>query len=443
MNERTKKIIIGAVIAVIAIAVILINVFYKRTSAVEVQAETIEKRDLTAVVSASGKIQPKRSVNISADTIGKVTQLAVEEGEEVKAGQFLLQIDPELYASAVQSGEAGIQAARESLKRARVSVEGARAGLELAQQTAKRRRELYEDQLIPHEVLDQAESEVRVRESDLEAREADVLAQAQRLEQEIAGLRSANYNLSKVTIKAPMDGLLTVLNIEEGETVLVGTMNNPGTVLMTVADMSIIQAELEVDETDIVDLRLGQSAKVVIDALPDEEFEGTVTKIGSSALQSALGGSQQATNFEVEVTLEGQVTGGRPGFSCTADITTATRDDVVSVPIQALTVREIVRNGKGEIVRDDKDEKKRKKRRTETDELPPGHTRKEEEGVFVVRDGAVEFTPIEVGIAGEKYFEVLNGLEDGDRVVTGPFSSVREMADGDSVKVKEESDKND
>jgi HlyD family secretion protein len=443
MNQRTKKIFIGAVVAVIAIAVILINVFYTRTSAVEVQAETIETRDLTAVVSASGKIQPKRSVNISADTIGKVTQLAVEEGEEVKAGQFLLQIDPEIYASAVQSGEAGIQAARESLKRARVSVEGARANLELAQQTAKRRRELYEDQLVPREALDQAESEVKVRESDLEAREAEVLAQAQRLEQEIAGLRSANYNLSKVTIEAPMDGLLTVLNIEEGETVLVGTMNNPGTVLMTVADMSIIQAELEVDETDIVDLRLGQPAKVVIDALPDEEFEGTVTKIGSSALQAAMGSSQQATNFEVEVTLEGQVPGGRPGFSCTADITTATRDNVVSVPIQALTVREVVRNEKGEIVREDKDEKRRKKRRVESDDLPDGHTREEEEGVFVVRDEAVAFTPIEVGIAGEKYFEVLSGLEDGDRVVTGPFSSVREMGDGDSVKIKEEFEKKD
>lgn len=438
MNERTKKILIGAAVAAVAVAVILINVLYKRTSAVEVQAETIETRDLTAVVSASGKIQPKRSVNISADTIGKVTKLAVDEGEEVKAGQFLLQIDPELYASAVQGGEAGIQAARESLKRARVSVEGTRANLELAQQTLKRRRELYEDQLVPREALDQAESEVKVRESNLEASEADVLAYEQRLQQEIAGLRSAKYNLAKVTIEAPMDGLLTVLNIEEGETVLVGTMNNPGTVLMTVADMSIIQAELEVDETDIVDLRLGQSAKVVIDALPDEEFEGTVTKIGSSALQSALGGSQQATNFEVEVTLEGQVPGGRPGFSCTADITTATRDDVVSVPIQALTVREIVRNEKGEIVREDKDEKRRKKRRTETDELPAGHTREEEEGVFVVRDDVVEFTPIEVGIAGEKYFEVLSGLVDGDRVVTGPFSSVREMADGDQVKVKEE-----
>ncbi len=168
MNPRTKKIVIGAAVAAFAIAVIAHQPLLQRRKGVEVQVETIERRDLTAVVSASGKIQPKRLVNISADTIGKVTHLAVEEGEEVKAGQFLLQIDPELYASAVQSGQAGIQAARESIKQARVNVEATRANLELAQQNVKRKRELYEDELVPREVLDQAESELSVRESELE-----------------------------------------------------------------------------------------------------------------------------------------------------------------------------------------------------------------------------------------------------------------------------------
>ena len=300
-----------------------------------------------------------------------------------KPDSSLLQIDPELYASAVQSGQAGIQAAREGVKQTKVNVDASRANLELAQQNVKRKRELHEDELVPREVLDQAESELRVRESELQSREAQVLAQEQRLQQEIANLRSANYNLSKVTIEAPMDGLVSRLNIEEGETVLVGTMNNPGTVLMTIADMSVIQAEIEVDETDIVDVRLGQRAKVAIDALADKEFEGQVTKIGSSALQvAAVGGSQQATNFEVEVTLEVEVPGARPGFSCTADITTATRKDALSVPIQALTVREVTFDDNGQLVREETDKKKKRPRKKgqDSDELPPDHKREEVEG---------------------------------------------------------------
>jgi HlyD family secretion protein len=234
-----------------------------------------------------------------------------------------------------------------------------------------------------------------------------------------------------------MAGLITRLNIEAGETVVVGTMNNPGTVLMTIADMSIIQAELEVDETDIVDVTLGQPVEVAIDALPDEAFEGSVTKIGSSALQGALGAtSQQATNFEVEVTLAGKIPGARPGFSCTADITTATRERVIGVPIQALTVREVLRDDQGQIVRESK-----KKDESISDETTVDRADTEEEGVFVVRDGEAIFTPIEIGIAGEKYFEVLSGLEEGDRVITGPFDSVRDLKDGDTVKVKEEEEK--
>jgi HlyD family secretion protein len=429
-----QKIAIGVGIAVLAIAVFALNLYFKRNKGPEVQVEVIERRDLVAIVSASGKIQPKRLVNISADTVGRVTRLAVDEGEPVKAGQFLMQIDPELAVSAVQRGEAGLQAAREAVKQSRVNVEAARANLDLARQNLERKRQLFEDELVPREVLDQAESEVKVRASELKAREAEVLAQEQRLQQENANLRSARHNLSKVTIDAPMDGLITRLTIEEGETVLVGTMNNPGTVLMTVADMSVIQAELEVDETDIVDVKMAQPAKVVIDALPDEEFNGSVTKIGSSAIQdAAVGGAQQATNFEVEVTLEDEVPGARPGFSCTADITTATRAQSIAVPIQALTVREVVRDESGQIVRKSKDSK----RPQNPSDLPEGHTREEEEGVFLVRDDKAEFTPIEVGIAGEKYFEVLSGLQEDDQVITGPFSSVREIDDGTSVKIEE------
>jgi HlyD family secretion protein len=225
-----------------------------------------------------------------------------------------------------------------------------------------------------------------------------------------------------------MDGLVSRLNIEEGETVLVGTMNNPGTVLLTVADMSVVQAELEVDETDIIDVALGQPARVEIDAFPDREFTGRVTKIGSSSLEAQMQ-QRQATMFEVEVTLDTEVLDARPGFSCTADITTATRTDVIAVPIQALTVREAYPDAEGNL----------HTRSRDTDWPPsPAAEGEEIEGVFVLRDGRVHFTPVEIGIAGEQYFEVLTGLKEGDEVVIGPFDSVRDMLDEDRVRIREE-----
>ncbi len=389
------------------------NRYRERSARPEVQAERIERRNLVAIVAASGKIEPERLVNISADTMGRVTELAVEEGQQVELGQFLMLIDPESAESAVQMGAAGLRAAQESLNTARVAIETARANLDLALREEERARELSRDRIVSQADLDRAESEVKVRRSQLEARETEVLAQQQRLEQETANLRSARHVLSKVTIDAPMSGMITRLSIEAGETVLIGTMNNPGTVLMTIADLSVILAVLEVDETDIVDVRLGQEATVHIDAFPDREFSGQVTKIGSSAIQAATNpgssGDQLGTNFEVEVTIKDEIPGVRPDFSCTADITTATRADAVAVPIQALTVRDDA-------------------------------TAEEREGVFVLQDGTARFRPVEVGIAGERYFEVLSGLQAGDEVITGPYSAVRELEDGDAVAEDEDED---
>ena len=426
MTVTRRKIVIAGIL-VVAAALASLYFYFTRNSDPVVQVESIELRDLVAAVSASGKIQPKRLVNISADTMGRVTELAVEEGQGVKVGQFLLAVDPEEAESAVQRGEAGLGAAREALNTAHVDVETARANLELVLLNQERIQELYKDALVSKEALDRAESEVKVRRSELTARETEVRTQEQRLEQEIANVRSARHGLSKVTIVSPMTGAITRLTIEEGETVLVGTMNNPGTVLMTVADLSVIQAELEVDETDVVDVRLGQRAVVSIDAFPDQEFRGRVTKIGSSATQPGAngtsgGGDRQATSFEAEVTLEDEVPGVRPGFSCTADITTATRDKAIAVPIQALTVREVELGAEGHIVRNANE----------------SENQEELEGVFVYRDGEAVFTPVEVGIAGERYFEVLSGLEVADQVITGPYASVRELQDGDSVELEPE-----
>ena len=424
MTVTKRKIVVAGVVAV-AVALTSLYFYFTQSPAPLVKLETIELRDLVASVSASGKIQPKRLVNISADTMGRVTELAVEEGQSVKTDQFLLAIDPEAAESAVQRGEAGLGAAREGLNMARVDVETARANLELSLLNQERSQELYKDALVSKEALDRAESEVKVKRSELTARETEVRTQAQRLEQEIANVRSARHSLSKVTIVSPMTGVITRLTIEEGETVLVGTMNNPGTVLMTVADLSVIQAELEVDETDVIDVRLGQPAKVSIDAYPDQEFQGRVTKIGSSATPPGAGGTggsgdRQATSFEAEVTLEDEVPGVRPGFSCTADITTALRAQVIAVPIQALTVREVALNAEGHVVRNGNGD----------------GSLQELEGVFLFRDEEAVFTPVEVGIAGERYFEVLSGLQAGDQVITGPYASVRELQDGDSVELE-------
>ncbi len=438
-----KKIIIIAVIVVVAAGLVAANLYFKKATGVDVQVERIQKRDLEAIVSASGKIQAKRTVNVSANTMGRVTRLAVEEGDRVKTGQFLLEIDPRTWRSSVERGEAGMVAQRTMVEQAKVQLESARTSLELARQSLKRQQDLWKDQLTTKEALDRAVNDVQMREHDIAAREAEISLQSTRIRQTTADLDTAKYNLSQVTIESPIDGIITRRNIEEGETVVIGTMNNAGTVLMTIADMSVIEAELEVDETDVPTLRLGQVAKVTIDALPDKTFTGTVSEIGNSPIQSAsaAGGTSQATNFKVKVTLEGQIPEVRPGFTCTADITTATRKMVPSVPIQALTVREMVYDAKGNIVREPKDEKRRPRRTSEpvvaAAELKPGQTRKESEGVFVVRAGQAQFVPVKTGVAGEKYFEILGGLKDGDEVITGPFNSVRDLRDGDPVKVQQ------
>jgi HlyD family secretion protein len=443
MKVSRNKVIGGVAVLAIGGAVVWANFAFRRTQGKTVIVEAVAARDLEAVVSASGKIQPKRSVNISADVMGRVTRLAVEEGQEVRQGQFLLQIDPRNLESALQRGEASLAAARAQLEQVRASVESARVNLALARENLKRQQDLWSEQLTTREALDRALTEVKLREADLKEREQQLATQQQRIRQEEAALSSARYDLSKVRIESPIDGIITRRNIEEGEMVVIGTMNNPGTVMLTIADMSVIQAEVEVDETDIPHVRLGQRAKVTIDAIRDRTFGGTVTEIGNSPIQTTTqqqGAGQQATTFKVVVTLDERIPEVRPGFTCTADITTATRQKAVAVPIQAMAVRELVYDASGRIVRQPRDDRRRRRSVEPTasaEELPPGHTRKETEGVFVLRDGRAVFVPVKTGIAGDKYFEVLSGLEVGDRVITGPFASVRDLQDGDPVKVEE------
>lgn len=431
-----KNVLIAAGVIALGAAVVAANLWFKREKPTTVTTEVIRLRDLEAVVSASGKIQPKRSVNISADTVGRVVNLAVNEGERVHKGQFLLQIDPRSLKTRVDSGMASLRAAEVTLDQVRQSVETSRAQLELARQNLKRQQDLWSQQLSTREALDKAVNDVKVAESSLEERQKQANAQSSRIAQERAALESAQYDLSKVRIESPIDGIVTRRTIEEGEMVVVGTMNNAGTVLMTLADMSIVQAEVDVDETSIPNVAIGQTAKIAIDAIPERSFKGHVTEIGNSPIQAT--GTQttgtQATNFKVVVVLDEAVPEVRPGFTCTADITTATRRQVVSVPIPAVAVRELVYDAEGQIIKPRRDPRRRRGAELIA-ELEPGQIRKETDGVFVVRGGHAEFNPIKMGIAGDKYFEVLTGLKSGDQVITGPYNSVRGMADGDPVKV--------
>jgi HlyD family secretion protein len=341
--------------------------------------------------------------------------------------------------------------AQSALQQARTSVEQARTMLDLARQNLRRQDELWKGGLTTRESLERAQNELDVREAELKAREQEIRTREEQIKQEQAGLATTRYTLSQVIISAPMDGVVTRRNIEEGENVVVGTMNNAGTVLLTIADMSVIEAEIDVDETDIPEVTLGQNARITIDAVPDRTFRGRVTEIGNSPIQAAgqnadNANAAQATNFKVSITIDEEVPDVRPGFTCTAEITTSTRAMAVAVPIQALTVRELLYDAAGALVREPPPVRPGRFslfRAAEPatppplPETPPGHTRVETEGVFVFRENRAVFVPVKVGIAGERYFEVLSGIAEGDRVITGPFTSVREFADGSDVRIEE------
>ena len=452
MTGLGKTAVIGTMLAVGG-ALVYFNVNFQRATGPEVEVEAVERRSLEAIVSASGTIVPQLTVDISADTMGRVTRLAFDEGDQVDRGQFLLEIDPETLRSAVDRGEAALRASRSSQTQMEVAIESAQINLTLARDHLKRQENLWGLQLIARDVIEQALADVTLRESELQQREIDVATQVERISQDEANLDSARYDLTKVTITSPFAGVVTRRNIEEGETVVVGTMNNAGTVLATIADLSVIEAEVEVDETDIPSIRLGQSAVVTIDALPDEEFAGIVTEIGNSPMQAGQGAGTQATNFKVVVTLNDEIPNVRPGFTCTADITTAFRDDAIAIPIQSATVREVILDANGQmvrqVIREDEEETldgnpigMRFSMRFGGDGAAEDETVRDDdaegeelEGVFVARQGQAVFLPVLTGIAGERHFEALYGVVAGDLVITGPFSEVRNLNDGDAIRV--------
>ncbi len=420
-----KKHFIFIAIAVVVVLLVLVNMRARRERALSVQAESVAARDITMVISASGSIRPKRQVDISASSIGKVTRVAVEEGDRVERGQFLIQIDPVELKSTVARLEAMLKASLANEKQAAAQAEQARIEHE-------RSETLFASGNRTSQEVETARTNEEVAVSRLEAIRHEIT-------QVRANLEAARHSLKEVTITSPMAGVVTRRNVEEGEVAIMGTLNNPGTVLLTVADLSTIEAEVEVDETEVTNISLGDPAKVTLDAFPDTSFTGTVTEIGNSPIIASANPSQQGVDFKVVVTIDRSVPNVRPGLSADAEITVAEAKGAPTIPIQSLTARR---------KRDLKDRTPAKADSARADTAEAGERsgaapddETEIEGVFVVKDGRAEFRAVTVGISSQKYFEVTSGLALGDMVVTGNFKAIRELRDGQRVKVAEKLEK--
>jgi HlyD family secretion protein len=447
-----KKIAIGAGAVVVLGAIVGFTVYQSHKNVVTVQSGKAQRMDLVAVVSASGEIKPKTYVNIGANAFGKITKLYVREGDRVKRGQMLVQLENVQSAADMDAMQASVEAARTDALAAEAALNTSMADLNRAKSDAERSdldwsraQGLYKDALIAKSDYDMQKAAHQTAVAGLaqaEARVAQAKAQkdsaSRRIGQADANLTHASDVLKKTTYQAPFDGVITNLPVREGETVVIGIQNAPGSTLMTLADLSVITAEVKVDETDIVNVRMGQPAQVTIDAIPKKIFKAVVTEIGDNAIVRSTGvstsqqtsTSQEAKDFKVVVTLQEPPEDLRPGLSSTAKITTATRGNALTIPIQALTVRRqadlVPKDEKGSVqaAAPQTDASKDK----EKDKL-------EIQGVFILRNHKAEFVPVDTGIAGTTDIEVIKGLREGDEIVTGSYKVLRTLRPGSSVKV--------
>jgi len=448
-----KKIAIGAGIAILLAIIVAFTVHQSSKNVTTVQTGKVQRQDLATVVSASGEIKPKTYVNIGANAYGKITHLYVKEGDRVKKGQLLAQLENVQSSADVNANEASLQAAETDAIAADAGLKTSQADLQRAQADYDRNKldweraqSLFKDGLISKSDFDSRKNAWATADSGLvqsQARVAQAKAQndsaAKHVSQARANLTRVTDVLQKTTYSAPYDGVVTNLPVREGESVVIGIQNALGSTLMTIADMSVITAEVKVDETDIVNVHLGQPAEVTIDAIPKKIFRGAVSEIGDNAIvrSSGVSTSQQATaseeakDFKVVVTLNDPPKDLRPGLSTTAKITTATRGNVLSLPIQALTLRS--------------------KAQIEQQNNPPGSVhaaapmakevaskgKKEDDiqGVFVIRNKKAVFVPVATGITGTTDIEVLDGLKDGDEVITGSYKVLRTLRPGSGVKI--------
>jgi len=445
-----KKVAIGVGGALLLLVIVGVTVYESRKGVVTVQTGRVQREDLAAVVTASGEIKPKNYVNIGANAFGKIVKLYVKEGDRVKKGQLLAQIENVQSAADVAATRASLEAAQTDYVAAEAAMRTSIADLNRAKADRDRAKldydraiSLYKDQLIPKSEFDMRKSTWEMADASVaqtQARIAQSKAQqdsaGRRIAQNKANLTRASDVLSKTIYAAPFDGIVTNLPVREGETVVIGIQNSPGSTLMTIADMSVITSEVKVDETDIVNVKLGQPAEVTIDAIPRKGFTGVVTEIGDNAIVRSTGvatsqqtsTTQEAKDFKVVVTLQNPPENLRPGLSSTAKITTATRTDALAIPLQALTARKqselrAGNSGKNDGVQAAAPEPDKKA------------NDKEVQGVFVIRGGKAVFVPVETGIAGTTDIEVLKGLQPNDVIVTGSYKVLRTMRNGASVKI--------
>jgi HlyD family secretion protein len=412
--SKKLKIIVMAAVAVGLLAILAFSISGKDRNLPHVTTAKVEKVDLLAKVTCNGKIQARRKVDLSALVMGQITNLAVAEGDRVQKGQFLLQIDKAQLAAQAAGREATLAAMRNDLV-------GARATAEQAKLDYQRAKQNYDAHIL-------AEADYQKAKSALDTAEATLAATEQRMMSTGADLAASRDSLSKTTVTAPLGGVVTALPIKEGEVTVIGTMNNPGTQLLTISDMSEVEAVMMVDETSVPLVKIGQKATLSIDAYPNKKFEGTVTEVGSSPIAKndpdllSLTQNSEAINFKVRIRVEQPPETIRPGFSVTSDIVTGRNSDAIAIPIQALVVRDVPKKDK---------EKKAAASRPET-----------EEGVYTVNAGGkIGFSKVETGLAGELMIEVKSGPKLGQEIVTGPFKALRQIKEGDRIIVDNEAAK--
>jgi HlyD family secretion protein len=463
---KTKwKVILGVVAVLVIGGGIAGTIHYSRRGIVTVQSGRVVRQDLTSLVTASGEIRPRNYINIGTNAVSpsRITDILVVEGQQVKKGQLLARLEavqPEAEVAAQRAqlstaeaeaaaAEASLKAADDGVATAEAAVARARAELERAAINFSRAEQLHREKLIAQQEFDQRKIELEAQQAVVKEAEArlqqaraqrnqlaSALAAAQkRVSVAAANLRRAQDVLQRTVVVSPIDGMVTNLPVRVGETVVPGIQNSPASLIMTIADMSLITAEVKVDETDIVNVKLDQEADITIDAIPNRTFKGRVIEIGNTAIlrstglaasQSAIS-SQEAKDFKVVIALDNPPAEIRPGLSCTAKIVTATRQKALSLPIQALTTRQ----------RGDLEEKKKDGVQASTRIDPDEEKRKKEEiqGVFVIQGDKAVFREVQTGITGATDIEVLAGLNEGEEIVTGSYKVIRTLRNGAKVKV--------
>jgi HlyD family secretion protein len=472
MKRWKKNLLIGlAVVALIALVVG--GVVWSKRGQVTVQTGKVMRQELSSIVTASGEIKPPPEdlANVNANSYGKIVELQVKEGDHVKKGQLLLRTEDIQQAADVDAtqaalktadadvsgAEAAVQSSAAALKTAEADLDQAQAKYRQAKDDFTRAQSLVEDQLIAQQVFDQRRSDYKVAEAAVQsaqARVAQAKAQYQqatynrdmasaRVAQNKAQLVRVTDVRNKTIYTSPMDGIITSLPVHLGENVVPGIQNQVGSVLFQVSNLAVITAEVKVDETDIVNVKVGQPAEVTIDAIPNKTFKGHVTEIGQSAVSRTTGQtttastttgstSEEAKDFKVVVTLDNPPPGLRPGLSTTAKITTATRQNAVTVPIQALTIRtrreleEPKKDTTGKAQAAEKQPESAKEKEKAKEEL---------QGIFVVRSGKAAFEQVETGIMGLTDAEITKGLQPGDEIVTGSYQVLRTLKNNTKVKI--------